>query len=68
RTTLELSALASGWALGGTVGIGTIVYALAIVKKTHYFIPLLRIDERPDWTSKRASPRGVARARIRESE
>jgi uncharacterized membrane protein YczE len=68
RTTLELSALASGWALGGTVGIGTIVYALAIGPLAHFFIPLLRIDERQDGRSRRASPRGVARARIRESE
>ena len=30
RTLLELSALGAGWALGGTVGIGTIVFALAI--------------------------------------
>ena len=45
RTALELGALAGGWVLGGTVGIGTVVYALAIGPLAHIFIPLLRIDE-----------------------
>lgn len=30
RTGIEVSVLAAGWALGGTVGIGTVVYALGI--------------------------------------
>lgn len=30
RTAIELSALGFGWALGGTVGIGTVVFALGI--------------------------------------
>src|SRR5437016_5925947 len=47
RTVLEVAVLAGGWALGGTVGIGTVVYALAIGPLAHIFIPLLRIDE-PD--------------------
>jgi hypothetical protein len=44
---LEVGVLAGGWMLGGTVGIGTVVYALAIGPLAHIFIPLLRIDE-PD--------------------
>ncbi len=40
RTSIELTALASGWLLGGTVGIGTVVYALAIGPLAHVFIPL----------------------------
>lgn len=40
RTAIELSALLAGWLLGGTVGIGTIVYALAIGPLAHVFIPL----------------------------
>jgi uncharacterized membrane protein YczE len=47
RTVLEVGVLAGGWMLGGTVGIGTVVYALAIGPLAHIFIPLLRIDE-PD--------------------
>jgi uncharacterized membrane protein YczE len=30
RTGLELAALLLGWVLGGTVGIGTLVFALGI--------------------------------------
>jgi uncharacterized membrane protein YczE len=30
RTALEISVLVLGWALGGTVGVGTVVLALAI--------------------------------------
>lgn len=40
RTAIELSALLVGWLLGGTVGIGTVVYALAIGPLAHIFIPL----------------------------
>ena len=54
RTSLELSVLAGGWALGGTVGIGTVVYALAIGPLAHIFIPLLHIDEPRDRTTGRA--------------
>ena len=45
RTGIELTVLAVGWLLGGTVGIGTVVYALAIGPLAHTFIPLFRIDE-----------------------
>ena len=30
RTAVELTVLAIGWALGGTVGLGTVVFALGI--------------------------------------
>ena len=30
RTLIELTALAAGWALGGTVGVGTLAFALGI--------------------------------------
>jgi uncharacterized membrane protein YczE len=39
RTTVELSALAAGWLLGGDVGLGTLVYALAIGPLVHVTIP-----------------------------
>jgi len=41
RTGIELMALATGWLLGGTVGIGTLIYALSIGPLAHVFIPLL---------------------------
>ncbi len=40
RTGLELTVLAVGWLLGGTVGVGTVVYAVAIGPLAHVFIPL----------------------------
>jgi uncharacterized membrane protein YczE len=40
RTGLELTVLATGWLLGGTVGVGTLVYALSIGPLAHFFIPL----------------------------
>jgi uncharacterized membrane protein YczE len=39
RTGIELTVLATGWLLGGTVGVGTIVYALAIGPLTQAFLP-----------------------------
>src|SRR3954453_14064265 len=38
RTLLEVTVLTCGWALGGTVGVGTVVYALAIGPLAHIFI------------------------------
>jgi uncharacterized membrane protein YczE len=43
RTAIELSVLAVGWVLGGTVGVGTVVYALAIGPLAHTFIPIFQI-------------------------
>ena len=40
RTGIELTVLATGWLLGGTVGVGTLVYALSIGPLAHVFIPL----------------------------
>jgi uncharacterized membrane protein YczE len=41
RTALELGALAAGFALGGTVGIGTLAFALAIGPLVQLTLPLL---------------------------
>ncbi len=49
RTAIEVTVLAVGWLLGGTVGIGTVAYAIAIGPLAHVFIPLFRVtDRRPD--------------------
>lgn len=39
RTMIEVGVLAVGFALGGTVGVGTVVYALAIGPLAAFFIP-----------------------------
>ena len=46
RTALEVTVLVLGWILGGTVGIGTVIYLLAIGPLAHIFVPLFRA--RPD--------------------
>ena len=42
RTALELSIMAIGFALGGTVGLGTIVYALSIGPLLQLMIPTFK--------------------------
>lgn len=39
RTVIEVAVLALGWVLGGTVGIGTVLYALAIGPLVQRFMP-----------------------------
>jgi uncharacterized membrane protein YczE len=40
RTCIEVTVLLAGWLLGGTVGIGTVVYAACIGPLAHVFVPL----------------------------
>jgi len=47
RTGLELTVLGVGWAMGGTVGIGTVVYAVAIGPLVQFFLPLVTVRLRP---------------------
>jgi uncharacterized membrane protein YczE len=47
RTGLEITVLALGALLGGTVGIGTLVYALAIGPLAHVFVPAFATDVDP---------------------
>lgn len=46
RTAIEVSVLIAGFLLGGTVGIGTVLYALAIGPISHVTIPALAIRAR----------------------
>ncbi|GIF11952.1 YczE/YyaS/YitT family protein [Actinoplanes teichomyceticus] len=43
RTGIELLVLGAGMLLGGTAGVGTIAYALAIGPLTHLFLPRLTV-------------------------
>lgn len=43
RTVIELLVLAVGWLLGGSVGLGTVLYAATIGPITHITIPLLTV-------------------------
>jgi len=43
RTAIELTVIAVGWLLGGSVGVGTVVYALTIGPLVHIFLPLFTV-------------------------
>lgn len=43
RTSLEVAVLAVGWLLGGTVGVGTALYALGIGPLVHVLLPVLSV-------------------------
>ncbi len=43
RTGIEVTVLVIGWVIGGTVGIGTVLYAVSIGPLAHYFIPLFTV-------------------------
>lgn len=48
RTAIEVTVLALGWLLGGTVGVGTVAYALSIGPLTQLFLgPLTVRPSRP---------------------
>jgi uncharacterized membrane protein YczE len=43
RTALEVAVLTVGWLLGGSVGIGTVVFALTIGPNVQHFLRLLGV-------------------------
>jgi uncharacterized membrane protein YczE len=47
RTGLELLVLGGGWLLGGPVGVGTILYALAIGPLVQFFLPRVTVELGP---------------------
>ena len=46
RTSIEVSVLVAGWLLGGTVGVGTLLYAFAIGPIVHVLLPPLTVTRR----------------------
>ncbi len=47
RTVIEVSVLAVGWVLGGTVGVGTVLYAVAIGPLVQLSVWVLARRSRP---------------------
>ena len=47
RTGLEVVVVALGWLLGGTVGLGTLLYALSIGPLVQVLLPGLTVADRP---------------------
>jgi uncharacterized membrane protein YczE len=75
RTTLELTVLAVGWALGGVVGVGTVLYALLIGPTVQLFLPRLTVRVRvPNAASETtdqaaaADDAGATQAAVEQSE
>jgi uncharacterized membrane protein YczE len=44
RTALELAVLVAGWLLGGTVGVGTVLYAFALGPLTQLWLPACTVE------------------------
>ena len=47
RSVIEVSVLIVGWLLGGTFGIGTVLFALLIGPLVQFFLPRWTIDVTP---------------------
>ena len=58
RLLVEATVLAVGWILGGTVGIGTVLFAVLIGPLVHLALPLLRTSE--PGRARRATEVGVS--------
>jgi uncharacterized membrane protein YczE len=43
RTGIEVVVLVAGWLLGGTVGVGTVLYAIAIGPMVHLLLPVFTL-------------------------
>ncbi|WP_203658937.1 hypothetical protein [Streptomyces sp. SID14446] len=48
RTVLEVAVVATGFALGGTVGVGTVLYAVAIGPLAQLFLRVFAVQPAPD--------------------
>jgi uncharacterized membrane protein YczE len=44
RTSIEVAVVALGWLLGGTLGVATVLYALAIGPLVHALLPRFSVD------------------------
>ncbi|GAB3570471.1 membrane protein [Arthrobacter alkaliphilus] len=56
RTLIEVVVLGVGWLLGGSVGVGTVVYALAIGPLVQLLLPLFTVPARASQAASEAVP------------
>ncbi len=56
RTTIEVTVLVVGMLMGGSVGVGTVAYALAIGPLVQIFLPLFTVKERRTPAQEPAAP------------
>ena len=66
RTAIEVAVVALGWALGGTLGLATVAYALAIGPLVHLLLPRLSV-RLPDQTAQATQVRADGRAASRSA-
>jgi uncharacterized membrane protein YczE len=57
RTGIELTVLTGGWLLGGSVGIGTVAYAVLIGPIVHLVLPRLQLEDGEAISSRRRPTR-----------
>ena len=56
RTSIELTVLGIGFLLGGTVGVGTVLYAIAIGPLVQFFLPLVSVRLSPPTRQSLSAP------------
>lgn len=56
RTLIEVVVLGAGWLLGGSVGVGTVVYALAIGPVVQLLLPLFTVPVKAPRAASEAVP------------
>jgi uncharacterized membrane protein YczE len=47
RTVIEIGVLALGWLLGGSLGVGTVAFAVGIGPLVHLLLPRFTVTARP---------------------
>lgn len=60
RTLIEVTVLAVGWLLGGTVGAGTVLYALSVGPVTQFFMPWFAYRSAAERAGNAAPPEAVS--------
>ena len=65
RTGIELTVLTTGWLLGGSVGVGTVAYAVLIGPIVHLVLPRLQLRDGSRPTAARQRRRAAAPGRHR---
>lgn len=59
RTSIEVAVVVLGWLLGGTLGVGTVLYALAIGPLVQVFLPMVTVRLSAPDRSAQAAADGV---------
>ena len=58
RTAILVAVRSARWLLGGTVGVGTLIYAFTIGPLVHLLLPPLKVDKREAPATVSPGPQG----------